>query len=203
MQRGQDDRRTRGFVTAALVIGMTAVLCLAVLPACAQSIDEAIVKVFAVHNIPDYYNPWQMQGAQLRTGSGCIIAGNRVLTSATVVADQIYVQVRRADQATTHLALVRSVAHESDLAILEVIDKEFFADVVPLQIGGLPSLRDRVVVYGFPTGGEELAITEAVVSRIEHQFYEHSQEYLLACQIDAAVDPGSFGGPVIKDGEIA
>ena len=202
MQTKQDARWAKQIVTSALVIGMTAVLCLIVLPAYAQSIDEAIVKVFAVYNRPDYYNPWQMEGAQLRTGSGCIIAGNRVLTSAAVVADQIYVQVRRADQATTHLALVRSVAHESDLAILEVIDKEFFADVVPLQIGDLPSLRDRVVVYGFPTGGEELAITEAVVSRIEHQFYKHNQEYLLACQIDVAIAPGNFGGPVIKDGEI-
>jgi len=150
-------------------IGLAVILFLVTLPSYAQSINEAIVKIYVFYNKPDYYNPWQMQGAQLRTGSGCIIDGNRILTSATVVADQVFVQVSRADQATTHLAIVRSVAHESDLAILEVIDEEFFTDVAPLQIGDLPQLRDRVVVYGFPTGGEELAITEGVVSRVEHQ----------------------------------
>ena len=201
MQSTQDARRVSGIVASAVVIGM-AILCLVAPPSHAQTIDEAIVKVFAVYNRPDYYNPWQMQGAQLRSGSGCIVAGDRILTSAAVVADQIYVQVRRADQATTHLALVRAVAHETDLAVLEVIDKEFFAGVVPPEIGDLASLRDRVVVYGFPAGGDELAVTEAGVSRIEHQFYAHGQEYLLTCQIDADVDPGSFGGPVIKDGKI-
>jgi len=185
-----------------LAIGLVVILFLVILPSFAQSINEAIAKVYVFYNKPDYYNPWQMQGAQLRTGSGCIIDGNRILTSATVVADQVFVQVSRADQATTYLALVRSVAHESDLAILEVIDEEFFADVTSLQIGDLSQLRDRVVVYGFSTGGEELAITEGVVSRIEHQFYPHSQEYILACQIDAAIDLGSSGGPVIKDDKI-
>ncbi len=202
MQSRQEAGRAREIVTSTLAIGMAAVLCLVVLPANAQSINEAIVKVYVFYNKPDYYNPWQMQGAQLRTGSGCIIDGNRILTSAAVVADQVFVQVSRADQATTYLALVRSVAHESDLAILEVIDEGFFADVTPLQIGDLPQLRDHIVVYGFPTGGEELAITEGVVSRIEHQFYPHSQEFILACQIDAVIDLGGSGGPVIKDDRI-
>lgn len=181
-----------------------ALWCFGAVPCFGQSLTEAIVKIYVVYNKPDYYNPWQMQGPQLRTGSGCIIDGNRILTSANVVADQIFVQVRRADQAATYLGIVRAVAHESDLAILEVVDKEFFAGVtpLPLPIGDLPKLRDRVVVYGFPTGGDELAITEGVISRIEHQFYTHSQEYILACQIDAAIDPGSSGGPVILDGQI-
>lgn len=185
------------------ILALIAALCLVALPLFAQSVNEAIVKVYAVYNKPDYYNPWQMQGPQARSGSGCIIDGNRILTSAHVVAEQIFVQVKRAGQAKRYTAAVGIVAHESDLAILVVEDDAFFAGVEPLQIGDLPKLRDRVVVYGFPTGGDELAITEGVVSRVEHQFYTHSQEYLLTCQIDAAINPGSSGGPVIKDGEIA
>ncbi len=192
----------RGKLSSILAVTLLATLCLIPLATHAQSVNEAIVKVYAVYNQPDYYNPWQMHGSQARTGSGCIIEGNRILTDAHVVADQIFMQVQRAGEARKYMAAVEIVAHECDLAILEVSDGSFFLGVEPLQIGQLPTLRDRVVVYGFPQGGNELCITEGVVSRVEHQYYTHSQEYLLTCQIDAAINPGSSGGPVIKDGEI-
>ncbi len=193
----------RGKLLTILAVTLVAALCLVALPACAQSVNEAIVKVYAVYDQPDYYNPWQMYGSQARSGSGCVIEGNRILTSAHVVADQVFIQVKRAGQPRKYMAAVEIVAHECDLAILKVSDDSFFLGVEPLRIGQLPTLRDKVVVYGFPQGGDELCITEGVVSRVEHQYYAHSQEYLLTCQIDAAINPGSSGGPVIKDGEIA
>jgi len=178
-------------------------LLIAAVPCVSQTVNEAIVKVYTVFNQPDYYNPWQMEGPQAATGSGCIIDGERILTSAHVVADQIFVQVKRAGQARWYTASVEIAAHDTDLAILAVADPAFFQGATALQVGTLPELRDRVVVYGFPKGGEELAITEGVVSRVEHQYYTHSQERLLTCQIDAAINPGNSGGPVIKDGAIA
>lgn len=38
---------------------------------------------------------------------------------------------------------------------------------------------------GFPIGGEEISITEGVVSRLEMQVYSHSQVSLLAITVDA------------------
>jgi hypothetical protein len=53
-----------------------------------------------------------------------------------------------------------------------------------------------VAVYGFPVGGDELSITEGVVSRIEVSTYAHSHRPLLNVQTDAAINPGNSGGPV-------
>ncbi len=36
-------------------------------------------------------------------------------------------------------------------------------------MGELPDLRDQVYVCGFPVGGDEISISEGVVSRIEIQ----------------------------------
>lgn len=182
-----------------VIIAALGLLFLVALLGTAQSLNEAIVKVYSYYNEPDYHNPWQMQGARAATGSGCIIEGNRILTSAHVVADQIFVQVKRAGDAKRYTASVTIAAHEADLAVLTVQDGAFFEGVQPVSVGELPLLRDHVVVYGFPKGGDELAITEGVVSRVEHQYYTHSQEYLLCCQIDAAINPGNSGGPVVKD----
>jgi len=167
-----------------------------------DNLKDSIVKIYAVYNSPDYYEPWQMWGQNQRNGSGCIISGNRILTSAHIVSDNTFIQVRRASQSKRYIAQVEIVAHECDLAVLKVDDLRFFADANPLDIGDLPRVRDKVSVYGFPVGGEEISITEGVVSRIENFKYTHSSAYLLTCQIDAAINPGNSGGPVIKDGKI-
>ena len=62
----------------------------------------------------------------------------------------------------------------------------------------LPLLRDKVFVLGFPIGGDELSITEGVVSRIEAQSYSHSHARALAVTVDAAINSGNSGGPVVS-----
>jgi S1-C subfamily serine protease len=181
---------------------------LSLIPAAARDAESdlalkgAMVKIFTVCNEYDYFRPWQMKGKQSKTGSGCIIAGNRILTNAHVVADQTFLQVERYGLAQKFVAEVEYVGHECDLAILRVKDTTFFAGVAPVPIGELPQVRDNVGVFGFPSGGSRIAITEGTVSRIENLFYSHSQAYLLCCQIDAPINPGSSGGPVIAGGAL-
>ncbi len=167
-----------------------------------QDVREAIVKVYTVHNVPDYYNPWNMRGTQSSTGSGCIIEGRRILTNGHVVRDQTFIQVRRFGESRRYQARVLFVSHQADLALLTVDDPAFFNDVEPLTFGELPHPQDEVNVYGFPVGGDTLSITKGVISRIEHQTYVHSSVPLLAVQIDAAINPGNSGGPAIVDEKI-
>ncbi len=163
---------------------------------------EAVVKIFTVYNSYDYDEPWKMLRQKRRNGTGCIISGGRILTNAHVVADQKFIQIKKAGEARKYIAEVAIVAHECDLAILRSTDDSFFSGVRPIEIGSLPEVQDKVAVYGFSEGGDELCITEGVVSRIEHRKYTHSRAYLLTCQIDAAINPGSSGGPVIKDDKV-
>ncbi|MCG6969539.1 MAG: trypsin-like peptidase domain-containing protein [Gammaproteobacteria bacterium] len=167
-----------------------------------QSIQSSIVKVMATHNHPDYQSPWQRKGINSVTGSGVIIGQQRILTNAHVVADQTLVEVQREGYGNTYTADVEFVCHSCDLAILTIDDESFFKDAVALEIDGLPELQSRVAVYGFPTGGETISITEGIVSRIEVDYYVHSSDRYLLAQVDAAINPGNSGGPVISNGKI-
>src|ERR1700704_801985 len=60
----------------------------------------------------------------------------------------------------------------------------------------LPDIQDAVRVYGYPTGGTGLSVTKGIVSRIEFAGYNYSVAGL-RIQIDAAINAGNSGGPVV------
>jgi S1-C subfamily serine protease len=166
---------------------------------------RAVVKVFTVSDPPDYEQPWQTRGPTTSTGSGAVVEterGPRVLTNAHCVDNHVFVEVRRYGKSHRFPAEVEAIGHECDLALLNVADAGFFAGADPILLGDLPSLSDRVSVCGFPVGGERLSVTEGIVSRIEVVRYTQRRRRLLAIQIDAAINSGNSGGPVLRDGKM-
>ncbi len=161
-----------------------------------------VVRVYSTYQDPDYECPWQSVAPRGSTGSGVIVAANRILTGAHVVANATFVQVQKQDDPTKVTARVLAISHDCDLALLELDDKAFTRGIKPARIGELPRLREAVQVVGYPIGGEEVSITEGVVSRIEVQRYEHSQRHLLAVTVDAAINEGNSGGPVYARGKV-
>ena len=163
---------------------------------------DTVVKIYVVYSEYNYHEPWQMKGIDSRHGSGVIIDGNRILTNAHVVCDNTFLQVRKSGQAKRYTAVVDMIDHKSDLALLKVNDPTFFEGVIPLKFGTFSNIKDEVYAYGFPEGGDKLSITKGVISRVEHKEYKHSGAYLIACQLDASINHGNSGGPVLKDGKI-
>ncbi len=185
------------------LIGVVVWVALVGMPAAEAGVKtDSLVRVFVKMNRMDYLNPWQSHGGQMASGSGCIIASNRILTNAHLVDDHTFIQVRKESDPKKYTATVEAVGQDYDLALLRVDDPEFFRGVSPLEFGGLPNLQDSVTVFGYPMGGEQLSITTGVVSRIEVISYTQSNRELLSIQIDAAINPGNSGGPVLKDGKI-
>lgn len=161
-----------------------------------------VVRVYSTYQDPDYECPWQSVAPRGSTGSGVVVGPRRILTGAHVVANATFVQVQKQSDPKKVTARVVVISHDCDLALLEIDDKAFGRAIKPAVVGDLPKLRDAVQVVGYPIGGEEVSITEGVVSRIEVQRYEHSQRHLLAVTVDAAINEGNSGGPVFARGKI-
>ncbi|MGI1679627.1 MAG: trypsin-like peptidase domain-containing protein [Cellvibrionaceae bacterium] len=168
-----------------------------------QRLKSAVVKIHTTSAAPDYFTPWRLLNPKQGSGSGSVISGNRILTNAHVVADARYIQVQKNADPKKYLAKLKFVSHEADLAVLEVVDTDFFNGLKALPIGNLPEPLQEVSVYGYPYGGSALSITRGILSRVEHHYYSHGSSYLLAGQIDAAINPGNSGGPVIVNNQIA
>ncbi len=162
-----------------------------------ESAAGAVVKVFATMRYPDPYKPWTKQAPSDITATGVVIEGHRILTNAHVVLYASQLQIQANQSADKISATVVAVAPGMDLALLKLDDESFFATHAPLvRARELPHIKDAVLAYGYPTGGQELSITKGIVSRIEFTPYD-ATVMGLRIQIDAAINPGNSGGPAI------
>ena len=161
------------------------------------TIENSVVKVFSTVRYPDCYRPWTKQSPEEETGSGVVIRGKRILTNAHVVdyASQVQIQANQAGDKIG--ATVEAIAQGIDLAVLKLDDERFFDTHPPLAVvRALPAIKETVMAYGYPEGGNSLSITKGIVSRVEFTRYNYPVSGL-RIQIDAAINPGNSGGPAV------
>jgi S1-C subfamily serine protease len=166
---------------------------------------EAIVAVECSSMEVDYRTPWNPATPGGGSGTAFLIAPNLFLTNAHVVSDASRLEIKKVGDPTPYRARVKFIAHDCDLAVLELVTPAAaLSNVTPLPIGNdVPKLDTEVRVIGYPIGGERISVTRGVVSRVDYQGYTHSGvDQHLAIQIDAAINPGNSGGPVVQGDQV-
>lgn len=164
---------------------------------------EAVVRIENSSLNPDYRNPWNTGRDSRGNGTGWLVSENKFLTNAHVVSNSRIIYIKKVGDAKPYRARIVHIAHDCDLAMLELEDPSAFKGVTPFEIGKLPQLDTTVKVIGYPIGGERISITSGVVSRVDFLSYSHTSVDLhLTIQIDAAINPGNSGGPVIQNGKV-
>ncbi len=166
-------------------------------------IEDSVVKLYLTRNIYDYHSPWCPPSQVSGVGSAFIISENRILTNAHVVADSAFIQLKKPREARRYIANAQWIGHDCDLAILKPEDEAFFTNTCPLELAEETApVSSHVRVLGYPLGGEGLTITEGIISRTEVGHYSHGGNALLCSQIDAPINPGNSGSPVIRGSEV-
>lgn len=167
------------------------------------SMRKSLFKIQVISQTPDYEQPWAQNATNRSSGTGFYIGKEGILTNAHVVADGKFITVQRDGDDRPMTARVRYIAHDCDLALLEVLDPSIFRGVEPMRFADFPAVRESVNTIGYPTGGEQLSITQGVVSRVSYRSYVHtgSDSHLLV-QVDSAINPGNSGGPVIQKNKV-
>src|SRR5579863_4635130 len=137
-----------------------------------ESVRELVVRVIVTQRPPNHFQPWTKAASQEVSGTGFVIEGHRILTNSHVVqyASQIYVQPHQS--ANKISAKVVAASPDLDLAVLSLEDESFFASRPAIPMAeGLPQVKSTVNVYGYPVGGEQMSVTEGIVSRVDYAGY--------------------------------
>jgi S1-C subfamily serine protease len=160
---------------------------------------QSIFKIRVTSQDANFRSPWLKHPSSKSSGTGFYVGNGRIMTNAHVIANASFISVQRDGDSQPETAYVKYVAHDCDLAILEVKSPTFFDDIPAMSLGDLPKLRSPVATIGFPTGGEQISITEGIVSRVGFRRYVHhgAARHLLV-QVDSAINSGNSGGPVVQ-----
>lgn len=165
---------------------------------------RGIVKIEVANRIPDYAVPWQAGHFGRGNGTGFMVGPGLFMTNAHVVANAERIYVSPYADAHKIRAKVKYVAHDADLALVEVEDAAAFKGVPFLEFSDkMPHLEDEVRAIGYPIGGNRLSVTRGIVSRIDTIPYAHPLSVShLTVQVDAAINPGNSGGPVLMGDKV-
>jgi S1-C subfamily serine protease len=168
-----------------------------------EAVAPAVVRVQGVRRVETLPDPSEAQ-AEGSTGSGVVINESGViLTSLHVIegTESIAVYFSTGEQSE---ADVIAAQPENDLAVLRA--KTVPDDLVPATLGAAAGLRpgDDVIAIGFPFGIGP-SVSAGVVSGLDREYRAPDGERSLSrlIQFDAAVNPGSSGGPLVTaEGEV-
>ena len=169
-----------------------------------MEIYSSVVRIECSTQVFDYQQPWTAGRFGGGIGTGFLVGENRFLTNAHVVSNARRIIINKRGSDVKYPARILHVAHDCDLALLEVEDFSAFEGLPYLPIASdVPLLESEVKAVGYPVGGNRLSVTRGVVSRIDFRGYAHSQlDMHLIVQVDAAINPGNSGGPVLQGDEV-
>jgi S1-C subfamily serine protease len=137
-------------------------------------------------------------------GSGVVIDDRGdILTSLHVVANADDIQITFAD-GTQSSAQITAKQPENDIAVLRASQPP--PQIVPATLGNPNAMRvgDEAFVVGNPLGLYG-SLSAGVISGFDRSFQPPNSDHKLQglIQIDAAVNPGNSGGPLLnRDGQV-
>ena len=126
---------------------------------------EGIVNIECSSLEVDYQTPWNPATPGGGSGTGFLIGPNLFMTNAHVVSDASRLNIRKVGDPTPYRARVKFIAHDCDLALLELVKPaKAFENVKPLVISEqVPKLDTTVKVVGYPIGGERISVMRAAI----------------------------------------
>jgi S1-C subfamily serine protease len=128
------------------------------------------------------------------SGTGVIVADDgTIITAAHVLADASAIMVTYADGTLTR-ATVLSSDKERDIALLA--PARLPTVIVPAALGGAADVGAPVVAIGNPLGLTD-SVSAGVVSGLDRTADTDTGKRSGLIQFDAAVNPGSSGGPLL------
>ncbi|KAI8523025.1 hypothetical protein RHMOL_Rhmol13G0042500 [Rhododendron molle] len=157
---------------------------------------DAVVRVNG-HAAGPGIDPWR-RDHRSRFGTGLILSGRRVLTTAHSVDNHTLLEVRNDYYPKSYTATMLAIAPEYDLAILTVDDDEFWEGLKPVEFGDTPSPGDKVIVDCYREDRDSLLLMTPVL-RLGMTRYSFWGTELLAFQVNVGLTGATNSGPAFDE----
>jgi serine protease Do len=174
-----------------------------------RNLRNSVVQIFVTRGEYNILEPYATPTIREARGSGFLITSEgHILTNAHVIAGLVrcYVRSEQSENNNIRVELIavcpnKDVAmlkcHPEDLSLLGTYEPMEFSDDHDLDP------MSKVMAVGYPLGRERIKFTEGITSGYETSDAEGDNGPQSYIQIDAALNPGNSGGPLIdKKGKV-
>lgn len=161
-----------------------------------------VVRVNVTNQTWDFIRPWSKRAPSTRRALGAVLAGNRVLVTAELVANANYIELEKAESGEKVAASVEQVDYEANLALIKTPDEKFLAGIKPLELTDA-SVGDSIAIWQLENTGALLS-TNAIVTTVEASRYPIDDTALLVYRLATSLQyrDGSFTVPAVKNGKL-
>ena len=96
-----------------------------------SEIRKSVARITNTAQEANYRVPWLPGQVGGGSGTGWVVAGERLVTNAHVVSNARFLTVEKENDPKKYIANVEHIAHDCDLALLKLDDPSFFKGTKP------------------------------------------------------------------------
>ena len=153
--------------------------------------DESLVRVNSTIQKYSISQPWEKTSPRKRRGLGALLSGNRVITTAEMAADAVYLELESQDRTENIPAKVVAIDYEANLALLAPEkDAGFLAKMKPTALSAPIKLKSALDIYQVEDNGMAIK-TSGVVQSVDLLSTFVSDAYFLSYVAKASMQSAS------------
>ncbi len=166
-------------------------------------ITASLVKLRVTYQRYDPSGPWKKEKAASRSGYACVLAGDRLLTTADIVKDSTLIKAEKKADWKYFPAEIEFIDYDLDLAVLAVEDPGFFDDLDPVELASPAKIDQPVRFLVFEDSKNIRAIPGKIVKVSVDSYYLGWEEYLFyGASVNFEDRGGGWSEPVFSRGEL-
>lgn len=169
-----------------------------------KRLRNSVVQIFVTRGDFNILEPYSTPVIREARGSGFLITKEgHILTNAHVVAGLIrcYIRAEQSENQNIRVELV-AVCPNKDVAMLKCLpeDLALLGEYESMEFADDHRLdpMSKVMAVGYPLGRERIKFTEGITSGYETSDSDEGSGPQSYIQIDAALNPGNSGGPLVN-----
>ena len=165
--------------------------------------EKSVVRIRVSNQSYNTRSPWKKNDFSRKSGYGCVLQNQQILTTADVVANHILIEIEKAGSTTKVPAVLAAVDYDANLAVLSVDDEGFFSDLRPVVFFDSIPLEGPVRAILFESSNEVRSVP-GEVSRISFARYKYGWNRFLGMEITINFQGkgGGWGEPVFVSGKL-
>ena len=165
--------------------------------------ENSVIRVNVSLQNYNTHTPWKKTSPASHTAIGAVISGQRVLLTASLLANHRYVELEKINTGKKSRAEVLVIDYEANLALLKPDDPDFIKGMPSMDLTTDVMQGDRLTVLQVKANGD-IAPADSVITAIELGRYALANQFLVY-RLNGSLQyrSGNFTLPVVKNGRLA